>query len=343
MSKVIILGDTHFGVKSGNKVFHECFRPFYKELFEYIDKNNIREMIQLGDLFDNRKYINLWAGEFFREVFLKEVEKRKMKVHVLVGNHDSFFKDDISVNAPNLMLSNSKNFVVYDKPTTVEIGEDKFLMVPWVSKLNYDEVMREVAETDAQYCCGHFEFNGFEMYRGSVAKSNYSHKDFSKFVQVYSGHYHTQSTKDNVLYCGTPYELTWQDCGDPRGFWVHSHYELEFIKNNNTIYKKINYEDGEIFVEDEIRNKIIRVLLKTRPDKKKLNEFLQNLQNFEPIEIKVKELFVDEVAKEVEYHNFKDTKDVIYEYIEGSEFAGVDKEDIKKIFDELYLEAVNQE
>lgn len=344
MSKVAILGDTHFGVKGGNKVFHECFRPFYKEFFEYIDEHNIREIIQLGDLFDNRKYINLWAGEFFKEVFMSEVEKRKLKVHVLVGNHDSFFKDDISINAPSLVLNNSKNFVVYDKPTVAEIGDDKFLMVPWVSKLNYQEVIDAVANTDAKYCCGHFEFNGFEMYRGTPAKTHYSHKDFSKFDTVYSGHFHTQSKQDNVLYCGTPYELTWQDCEDPRGFWIHqSKKKPNFIRNNNVIYKKINYEDGDVILEDEIKNKIIRVILKTRPDKKKLNEFLQTVQNFDPIEVKVKEMFVDSVAQEVECHNFKDTKDVIDEYITASEFDGINKEEIKKIFDELYLEAVNQE
>ena len=59
MTKFVILGDTHFGARNDSRKFHDYFEKFYKNtFFPYLEEHGITEIIQLGDLFDRRKFIN---------------------------------------------------------------------------------------------------------------------------------------------------------------------------------------------------------------------------------------------------------------------------------------------
>ena len=99
--------------------------------------------------------------------------------------------------------------------------------------------------TEATICMGHFEIEGFQMYRGAPSHDGLEPKMFDKFDMVFSGHYHHKSSRKNIHYLGNPYELTWQDYDDPRGchiFDLKTH-ELEFIQNPNRMFIKIVYDD----------------------------------------------------------------------------------------------------
>ena len=57
--KICLLGDTHFGVRNDSKAFHAYYEKFYTEqFFPYLEEHGITTVLQLGDLFDRRKYIN---------------------------------------------------------------------------------------------------------------------------------------------------------------------------------------------------------------------------------------------------------------------------------------------
>ena len=57
--KMIILGDTHFGLRGDSLNFHRYYEKFFDEVFfPFIDEHKIDIIFQLGDLFDRRKYIN---------------------------------------------------------------------------------------------------------------------------------------------------------------------------------------------------------------------------------------------------------------------------------------------
>ena len=57
--KIIILGDCHFGVKQSSDIVALHQRRFFDSLIDYGNKNNIKTIIQLGDIFDQRKNINV--------------------------------------------------------------------------------------------------------------------------------------------------------------------------------------------------------------------------------------------------------------------------------------------
>ena len=102
-NKALVLGDTHFGVSSDSLIFHEYFAKFYAFLFNYIDLNNIKYIIQEGDLFDKRKIVNFLTLHRAKEMFFNECHKRGIEVFVIAGNHDCTYKNTNEVNSVKLL------------------------------------------------------------------------------------------------------------------------------------------------------------------------------------------------------------------------------------------------
>ena len=93
MKDLAIVGDLHFGVHNSSLIHHEYMKKFFTDFFLYIDENKIDTVLQLGDMFDVRKFINTWSFRFFRENFLVPVLERDLTVYVLCGNHDIYYKE----------------------------------------------------------------------------------------------------------------------------------------------------------------------------------------------------------------------------------------------------------
>ena len=89
----------------------------------------------------------------------------------------------------------------------------------------------EIAPVEVVF--GHFEIAGFTMHRGMTSEEGLSRDLFRKFEFTFSGHYHHKSDANDIYYLGNPYQLTWQDYGDPRGFHLFDidSKELTFIQN----------------------------------------------------------------------------------------------------------------
>lgn len=340
-NKVAIIGDLHIGARDASKVHHAYMQSVLDNFFNYLEENNIKHVIQLGDLFDSRKVLHLWAWDFFDKVIQPRLDNLGIQFFILAGNHDSHYRDTLEINTPRLMLSNHPHVNVIDYPTEIEIGDTKFLLVPWINKTNQKAVMDLVSSTDARYCCGHFEFDGFDLYKGNPAKGHFKHNIFKKFDRVYSGHYHTFSAKDNVVYSGTPYELTWQDCQDDKMFLVHSDSGYERIPTKNTLYVKLKYDPDSVPSKEEIENKIVRVVVTERPDKLAFNKYIHAIESLGPYDLKIQEIFVDELSEEKATVDITKTRDVIVEYLDGSE-VDLDKDKILSIFDSLYNQAISE-
>ena len=94
--KIAILGDTHFGARNRNVVIEAWQKRFYEEVFwPYIDKEKIQHVIQVGDWFDSRKWLNIQTLAFQKEMMVIPIQKRDMRLDVIVGNHDIPFKHSL--------------------------------------------------------------------------------------------------------------------------------------------------------------------------------------------------------------------------------------------------------
>lgn len=328
---IAFLGDMHIGARSGNKLYHEYFALFYKDFFDWIDSNGVKEIVQVGDMFDVRKHVDTWCLKFFEDTFVQEIVKRNLKVYVIVGNHDIHFRESLEVNTPALVLSKWKdNFVVIDKPKDITIDNKKFLLVPWITKNNRDEIEDAIALSSSDYLVGHFEFNGFPMHKGSSAKSKHLHTSYGKFKKIISGHYHTRSEKDNVIYTGTPYELTWVDCGDQKGFYSLDD-DFSFVPNIHTFHEYVVYPN-----QKDIKNKFVRGVANDVEDKKALEKWKDSLIKMNPHDIKFQEKTIAVLSENsVDSSNIKSTEDIIRDSIrEMTTTLQIDK--IEKMMIECY-------
>ena len=332
-----VVGDLHIGARSGNKLYHEYFNLFFQDLFSWIDKNSVKEVIQLGDLFDVRKHVDTWCLDFFKKNFVEEVLKRDLKVYVIVGNHDIHFKDSLEVNTPRLVLSEwPENFVVIDTPQEFVIDRMKFLLVPWITKLNRDLIEKTCKESKADYLCGHFEFNGFPMHKGSNAKSSHEHQGYSKFKKVFSGHYHTKSERDNVIYAGTPYETTWIDANDEKGFYVIKSGKISFVPNVHTFHEYVKFPETR-----DVGKKFIRGVIEDSSDKKAIERWKNELLSTNPHDLKFQEKTQVVLASSVNMAKIKSTEELIFEFVDETE-TQLDKTKIKNMMAGFYQLAMGE-
>ncbi len=102
-----------------------------------------------------------------KEMFFEPLAKLGVDVHMLAGNHDTYFKNTNDVNSVDLLLGEyASSFNIIDGPSEIYVGPHKVCMMPWICPENQEESMEMLKNTDAKFCMGHFEISGFAMYRG---------------------------------------------------------------------------------------------------------------------------------------------------------------------------------
>jgi len=343
MNKIAIVGDTHFGASNSSITLHDYMEKFYRDFFQYIDDNDIKTIIQLGDLFDVRKHINTWSLNFFREVFLKPVIERNLRVVVLLGNHDIYYRESLQISSVEEVLTPYQEwFTLIKEPTDIVLYDKSFLMVPWVCKENHDRVSQSIKESESQYCCGHFEFNGFEMFSGHMSSTTYDHLEYKKFRKVFSGHYHHMSSKDNIIYTGTPYELTWQDCNTSKGFYVMEGDAIAFIENRHRFYSSFALSQYDKIPESLVTEKNVRILVDTDLTPKQREKLLDSLHRMKPHSIKLIEKKIDVESVDIEYQQGSSISDLISDYVDVIPITGtVDRDKLKNVLIGMFVEASN--
>jgi len=245
--KIALLNDTHFGCRNDNPAFIKFQNKFYDEqFFPFIQRNNIKCLIHLGDVVDRRKFINHNTAHNFKKVFWNRLDDMDIETHIIIGNHDTYYKNTNEVNAMQ-NLNISKNTMVYTHATDVEFDGLKILFIPWICDDNYAETIRTIGNSTATIAMGHLEISGFEMHNGHMNEQGLEKAMFKRFEKVMSGHFHKKSDDGQIYYLGTQYEMTWSDYMCPKGFHIFdtATRELSRVENPNRMFKKIVYNDKE--------------------------------------------------------------------------------------------------
>jgi DNA repair exonuclease SbcCD nuclease subunit len=353
--KIAIITDQHFGARNDSQHFLDYYEKFYSEVFfPQIDSNGINNVLILGDTFDRRKYVNFYSLKRTKEMFFDELAKRNIKVNMLAGNHDTYFKNTNEVNSVDLLLREYNNITVIDTPHTIYIGGTAICMMPWICPDNHQESMDQLKQTEADICMGHFEIAGFAMHRGMPSNEGLERDLFSKFDMVFSGHYHHRSSQGNIHYLGNPYELTWQDYNDARGFHIFDldNRNLEFVVNPNVMFHRILYDDKEKSITEinemdikKYTNTYVKVVVVNKTNPYLFDKFMNNLYNVNPIDITIAEDFTDltEGVEDDMIDQAEDTITIINKYVDSLQEDHIDNDKLKTVLRELYVEALNTE
>jgi DNA repair exonuclease SbcCD nuclease subunit len=352
--KLCILGDTHFGARGDSLDFHKYFQKFYDEVFfPYLIENDIRVVFQMGDLFDRRKFINFNSLYLSRKYFFEKCERLGIQLHTLIGNHDVAYKNTLEVNSPSLLLNEYSNIEIYEEFDTVEFDGVSIDVVPWICDDNVDDIFNRMKESKAQICFGHFEIAGFEMDRGNICESGIDKQSLSKYDVVLTGHFHHKSTDGNITYVGTPYEMTWADWNDPKGFHIFDTEtrEMNFVKNSFSMFHKITYDDGKTTFEDwkeydfsKLKECYVKVVVLNKQNPFLFDHVIDNLYKAGVSDLSIVEDFTDvnvDLDQDI-IDQAEDTITILSKYIDNLTLD-VEPEKLKTLMRELYVEALNTE
>ena len=344
--KIALITDQHLDGRKGSLAFWNFFQRFYDEVFfPTLEKEKVSTIIDLGDTFDNRKSIDFNTFNRVKENYFERLQG--YDVHMLLGNHCTYYKNTNRVNSPELLLNQYSNIRIYASPEHIKLGSKKFLMLPWINTENRDDVLKLLETSDADNVCGHLEINGFEVTPGmKFDHGGLEASVFKNFKRVWSGHFHHRSKKGNIQYLGNPYQMFWNDYKDTRGFHIYDTEtdKLKFIPNPFEIFDKIFYNDKkEDYNKQDVfdyKDKYIKIVVEEKWDYQMFETLVDRLYNLGVHGISIVEnLVAEDNVADIDVSS-KDTLTLLNEYIDEVEMS-VSKTDLKNLMRSLYIESCN--
>lgn len=341
MAKVACINDTHWACRKSSKLFQDYFELFYKNIFfPTLEKENIKTILHLGDAFDNRRIIDFDGLEWTQRVVLEPL--KKYETHMIVGNHDIFFRNSNKLNSPTLLLQQYSNIHVYSEPTEARVEGLDILFIPWINQENEESVYEAVKGSSVRLAVAHLELNGFVAHRGHVMEDSRDPEPFLKFEKVFSGHYHTRSDNGKIFYLGNPYEIYFNDVDDIRGFTIFDTETLEHEHVNNPykLHYQLVYDEDRINVPKDLKNKLVRVVVRNKKSVRLFEKYIEKINNQCPHELKIVENLETVSSEYMENIESEDTVSILHSYIDESDI-NLDKLKVKNIINDVYKSSLD--
>ncbi len=349
--KIAFICDTHFGCRNDSPFFLENALSFFeKQFIPYLIKNNIKNVIHLGDFFDRRKYINFNTLSQVRKNVIEIFENLGITIHITIGNHDTYYKNTNSLNSLKEILGEKYNHIkIYENPTTLIFDNFCFGLIPWVTKENEEDVLNYVKTCPCRMIGGHFEIVGFQVIPGVKHQGGFNISVFSRFDRVLSGHFHIKQSEGNIYYLGTQYQMNFSDVHSTKGFHVYDIQtdEMEFIENTNNIFHIFVYDDSssdeikriaKFINETTLKGGFVRITVRNKSKQNIFDKFIDALWDKGVQDISVIE---DPLEKSttVEFDEGEDTMSIIAREIDAIE-RDLDKVRLKTLIKDLYMESL---
>ena len=109
-SKVCCIADLHFGVHQNNSMWHDIAMEWAIWLEKNLKKKKVKDIFISGDFFHYRNEIAVNTIQFATDVL--RIWK-DFNIVILIGNHDSYYKDRVDVNSLSI-LNGWNNITVID-------------------------------------------------------------------------------------------------------------------------------------------------------------------------------------------------------------------------------------
>jgi hypothetical protein len=238
---------------------------------------------------------------------------------------------------------------VYSDPCEVSLTEDhKVLFLPWICADNEDKSKELIEKTRTKVAFGHLQIVGIEQDKGSFAMEGHSIPMFKAFQRVFSGHFHHRSITGNITYLGNPYEITWSDYNDKRGFHIYDTetMETEFIENPYSMFHKIYYNDEKNDYGDlsKYEDTYVKIIIENKNNNYLFEILMDKLIDAGTSNISVVDnLFdIEDLGDDIDgIEDVEDTMSVIRNCVDGLQIKN--KEDLNKLMQDLYGEALTME
>jgi len=251
---IYLLGDLHFGIKNSSTEWFEIQKSFLLDwFFKKIDEDGFDPeqdiLIQAGDWNHTREFTNVRIQNESLEIFKILSAKFKRGIHIILGNHDVYYKDRNDIHSLKGIDTIFTNIKIYESPQVLNInGIHKFLMLPWEHDLEVLKQQIQSNRSKADYIICHADIKDFKLIGNVKVEHGIDTSVLKNYKKIYSGHIHIRQSKGNITYVGTPYQMDRGDFGNIKGFYkigvAGSELEETFFENDySPRYLKIKAED----------------------------------------------------------------------------------------------------
>jgi DNA repair exonuclease SbcCD nuclease subunit len=351
-NNIAIIGDLHLGIHQADTNWHQTSIKYAKWLNKTLKQHNIKDIVFLGDINDNRKVIPVtslyWLPEFFKVL-------EDFNIVIIAGNHDCFYNNRSDITSLNV-FSGWDNIDIINDITTISKGDKILTFCPWNGDIN------NIPKCDILF--GHFEIASFKMSNFHICEFGVKSSDIiEKAKLTFSGHFHIREERKynndkQIIFTGSSYELNWGDLGNTKGIYLLDIDKMSynFIENKESPkHKIINIQEiinaGKITkdIENEIKNNIISIEVNVEDLKNiQVEQFISEIYNIPAFSIKTNyESSISNTISSGDNVTHIDIKDNIIEFIKV--VTPADKEsferlnsDITKYMIDIYERAKNE-
>ena len=256
--RVWFITDTHLGIRNNSNEWIDIISDYFDNWFLPLVDKEYREgdvLIHLGDYYDSRQSVNLKVLNLGVDIAEKLSNRFKDGVHIIIGNHDIWGKTSNDINSLK-SLKWIPNITIHEEPSTLNLGNKSFFLMPWRKDHEAEKECLESASTHDYLCC-HTDVTGMRFNRFVKIEDGINTDDTKKFGTVYSGHIHYAQELGNVKMLGSPYQLTRSDRGNPKGITLldlETGNETYFENNHSPKFLKYDFRSIlEMTIEDAQR------------------------------------------------------------------------------------------
>lgn len=249
--KIAVITDQHWGVRGNSPVFHREFTNYYRDqYFPYLRKHGIKQIIDLGDFWEERQGIDAATLALARAEYYDVCEEEGISEVKILGNHDVRYRNTNAVNSIEFLARIYPHIDLVDTRDVLEFDGWQIGLTSWVNKNNLDETlawMEEIADQGVEYLGGHFEIKDFEMQKGSPAKHGFERDVFKRFKETWSGHFHVRNRIGGISYLSNQMQTTWADVDLEKGFHVFDTESRKLTPVNNThdMFRRIRWGEDD--------------------------------------------------------------------------------------------------
>lgn len=221
MSKILLAADIHFGVPGRlQDIVYSC-----EVMQEYALRNDIDLCLILGDLFHDRRYVEIDVLSAAYN-FFDQSKELGLQWLTFPGNHDMYLKYSWDVNSLTCFKYVIK---LYEDVSLITINERRFWIIPFIA---YEKVYNKVLQLTSKHrrkgdiLLTHVGVSGSTLNSCFLFKE-WNHVNFLNdcFEKVFTGHYHiSQCVRDKVYYPGSPIAFKFDEGNCDHGFLT---YDLE--------------------------------------------------------------------------------------------------------------------
>ena len=299
--KYIIVGDLHGGKDRNSSIFHRTLLKYALWIKKLANEQGIKNIIQLGDVFDNRFQISV---ETLKVVSTFFDVLSDFNIDIITGNHDCVLNDSSKVNSLT-PFKRHPNITIHEGVTE----RDGLVFTGWGVKLE------DIPKCD--YLFGHYDTVGFELQKGKISTHGFKANDVMEKVNkmLFSGHYHRPQVKlyddKPFYYTGSAFPLDWNDADSQKFVYIldSKSNKLDIIPNN--ISPKFTYIRDEKDLS-KVSNNFVAISYNSND---KDNSWKKKIENLNPLGIKT-EIVSEKVGqKNIEDADLKEFKVVAIENI----------------------------